>query len=113
MFWSFVIRISLNVKFQGTEKIEVFSQGTDDFRNLRCETLYIVDYKYVNIFNFAVLDIKLWLEEDDLDTHRSPHVFIQIYSIEGSKLIQILSSVSHNFIFNIANQKIFNMRNQQ
>ena len=39
--------------------MEVFSQGTDDSKNLRCETLYIV-----NIFNFAVLGIKLWLEED-------------------------------------------------
>ena len=31
---------------------------------LRCETLYIADYEYVNISNFTVLDIKLWLEED-------------------------------------------------
>ena len=48
--------------------MEVFSQGTDDSKNLRCETLYIGDYEYVNIFSFAVLDIKVWLEEDgDLD----------------------------------------------
>ena len=68
-FWSCVIRISLSVKSQGTEKIEVFSQGTDDSKNLRCETLYTADYEHINITSFAVLDIKLRLEEDsDLDT---------------------------------------------
>ena len=59
-----MIRICLNVKSQGTIKIEVFSQGTDDSKNLKCETLYIGNYKYVNISSFAVLGIKLWLEED-------------------------------------------------
>ena len=44
--------------------MEVFSQGTDDSKNLRCETLYTADYEYVNISSFAVLGIKLWLEED-------------------------------------------------
>ena len=48
----------------GLTKIEVFSQGTDDSKNLRCETLYIGDYEHVNISSFAVLGIKLWLEED-------------------------------------------------
>ena len=47
----------MNVKSQGTEKFEVFFQGTDDFKNFRCETLYIAAYKYVNISSFAVLDI--------------------------------------------------------
>ena len=60
----FVIRICLNVKSQRTKKIEVFSQRTDDSKNLRCETLYISDYEYVNISSFTVLGIKLWLEED-------------------------------------------------
>ena len=68
-----MIRISLNVKSQVTEKIEVCSQGTDDFENLRSETLHIAYHKYVNIFSFAVLDIKLCLEGDsELDTDRSP-----------------------------------------
>ena len=49
----------------GLKIIEVFSQGNDDSENLRCETLYIDDYKYVHISSFAVLGIKLWLEEDD------------------------------------------------
>ena len=33
----------------------------DDSKNLSCETLYISDYEYVNIFTFALSDIKLWL----------------------------------------------------
>ena len=45
-------------------KGDVFSQGTDDSINLGCETLYIGDCEYVNISSFAVLGIKLWLEED-------------------------------------------------
>ena len=44
--------------------MEVFSQGTDNSKNLRSETLCIADYEYVNISSFAVLDIKLWVEED-------------------------------------------------
>ena len=44
------------------KKNEVFSQGTDDSKNLRC--MYIGDYEYVNISSFAVLGIKLWLEEN-------------------------------------------------
>ena len=59
-----MIRICLSVKSQRTKKIEVFSQGTDDSKNFRCETLYIGDYEYVNISSFAMLGIKLWLEED-------------------------------------------------
>ena len=60
-----MIRICLNVKSQRTKKIKVFSQGTDDSKHLRYESLYIGDYEYVNISSFAVLGIKLWLEEDD------------------------------------------------
>ena len=59
-----MIRICFNVKSQWTKKIEVFSQGTDDSKILRWETLYIGDYEYVNISSFAVLGIKLWLEVD-------------------------------------------------
>ena len=59
-----MIRICLNVKCQQTRNIYVFSQGTGDSKNLRCETLYIGDDKYVSISNFAVLGIKLWLEEN-------------------------------------------------
>ena len=66
-------RDQLNVK---SKKIEDFYQGTDDSKNLRCETLYIADYDYVNISSFAVLDIKLGLEEDgDLDTDHPLYSF--------------------------------------
>ena len=52
-----------------TKKSEVFSEGTDDSKNLKCETLYIADYEYVNIASFAVSDVKVWFEGDsDLDT---------------------------------------------
>ena len=48
---------------------KVFSQGTDDSKNLRCKALYIADYEYLSITSRAVLDIKLWLEKNsDLDT---------------------------------------------
>ena len=69
-----MIRICLNIKSQRTKEIEVFSQGTDDSKNLRCETLYIGDYEYVNISSFAVLGIKLWLEEDD-DLNRNDPLY--------------------------------------
>ena len=51
--------MSLNFKSQGTEKIELFSQGTDDSPNLRFETLVIADYEYVKIYNFTLLNITL------------------------------------------------------
>ena len=53
-----MISISLMSNPKGL-KVEVFSQGTDDSKNLRCETLYIANYEYVNISSFAVLDIEL------------------------------------------------------
>ena len=71
-----MIRICLNVRSQRTKKIYVFSQGTDDSKNSRCETLYIGDYEYINISSFAVLGIKLWLEEDgDLNRNDPLHSF--------------------------------------
>ena len=48
-------------------KNEFFSQGTNDSKNLRFESLLIANYELVSIYSFAVLDttyIKLWLEED-------------------------------------------------
>ena len=54
--------------------MKVFSQETNDSKNLRCETLYIGDYGYVNISSFAVLNVKLWLEEDG-DLNRSDPLY--------------------------------------
>ncbi len=59
-FVGFVIRISLNFKSQGTEKIELFSQGTDEGPNLIFETLGIADYEYVKNSNITMLNITLW-----------------------------------------------------
>ena len=44
--------------------IEVFSQGTDNLKNLRFESLYFGDEENVHISFLARLGIKLWLEED-------------------------------------------------
>ena len=65
-----MIRISLNVKSQRTKtKFRFSPKGPTTPKNLRCETLYIADYIYVNISSFAVLGIKLWLE-DNVDLKR-------------------------------------------
>ena len=81
----FVIRICLNVKSQWTKKVEVFSQGADDSKNLRFETPYIGDYEYVNISSFAVLGYE---EDDDLNRNDPLRIIIQIHSVGSSKLIQ-------------------------
>ena len=67
-----MIRICLNAKSQRTKNIDVFSQGTDDPKNLRCETMYVDDYKYVKISSFAVLGIKL---EKDADLNRNDPLY--------------------------------------
>ena len=54
-----VIKIPLNFQSRGTEKIELASQGTYNFKILGNETLSIADYKYAKKFKFAMLDIKL------------------------------------------------------
>ena len=80
-FWGFVIRIRLKDKSKRTKKIEVFSQGTDDSKNLKCVALYIGDYEYVNISSFAEFGIKLWLEEDgDLNRNDLSYSFKSISS---------------------------------
>ena len=101
-----MIRICLSVKSQRTKKIKVFSQGTDDYKNLRCETLNIGNYEYVNTSSFAVLGIKLWLK-DDGDVNRNYPLysfkFIQSKVQNGYKM---LSSFSCILMSNIANLEI-------
>ena len=65
-FWDFVIKIALNFKSRGTKKIELSSQGTYNFQILGNETLIIADWEYIPIFRFALLDIKLWLKDDNI-----------------------------------------------
>ena len=103
----FVIRICLNAKSQQTKKIEVFSQGTDDSKNLRCETLHIGDYEYVNVSSFVVLDIKLWLAEDDDLNRGDPLYSLKFIQSKAQNWHKMSSSLNHNFISNKANLKIF------
>ena len=63
-FCSFQIKIALNFQWQGTEKLELFSQRIYSFQNLRNETLVIADYEHAKIFSFAMFDMKLWLKEE-------------------------------------------------
>ena len=72
-------RISLSVKSQGTKKMEVFSQGTDDSKNWRCETLYIADYEHINITSSTVLDIKLFNRRLKIDTKCCHLLAITLY----------------------------------
>ena len=63
-----MIRIWLNVKSQQTKKkLRFFPKGSTTQKNLICGILYIGDYEYVNISSFAVLGIKLCLEDGDLN----------------------------------------------
>ena len=104
-FWGFVIRICFNVKSIRTKQVEVFSQGTEDSKSLRCETLYISDYEYVNISSFAVLGIKLWLEEDGDLNRNDPLYSFKFIQSKAQNLYKMLSSFSYDFISNKANLK--------
>ena len=87
--------------------MEVFSQGTDDSKNLRCETLNIGDYEYVNISSSAVLGIKLWLEEDGDLNRNDPLYSFKFIQSKAQNQYKMLSSFSYNFISNITNLTIF------
>ena len=39
-------KVAVSFKSQGTEKIELYSQGTDDSISLRYENVITFDYKY-------------------------------------------------------------------
>ena len=71
----------LNVKSQRTKKIEVFSQGTDDSKNLRCETLYIGDYEYVNVSSFFCLGYKAMAGRRWQIKQKWSFTFILIHSV--------------------------------
>ena len=70
-------------------KTRVFSQGTHNSKNLRCETLYqymyVADFEYLNICSFVVLNMEL-LPEEEGDFHRD-------YSLYSFKFTQ--SKVQH------------------
>ena len=103
-----MIRICLNIKSQRTKKIEVFSQWTDDSKTLKCEALYIGDYEYVNVSSFAVLGIKLWLEEDD-DLDRNDPFYIHSNSFSrklkiDAKCYHLLAITLYPTFLHICNQ---------
>ena len=54
-----MIKIALNFKSRGTEKVELSSQGTYNFQILGNETVIVADYKYEKNFKFAMLYIML------------------------------------------------------
>ena len=56
-FSGFVIKMAVNVKSRGNEKIQTFLPR--DFQILGNETLIIAHYEYATIFMFAMLDIKM------------------------------------------------------
>ena len=57
---------------------------THDSENLRCETLYIGNYENVNVSIFAVLSIKLSLEEDsDFNRNNPLHSFSRKFKIDA------------------------------
>ena len=58
-FLDSVIKVTLNFKSRGTEKIELSSQRTYKFEILGNETVIIADYKDAKIFKIAILDVKL------------------------------------------------------
>ena len=51
---------------EGLKKIKLSSKGTKNFQILGKETLITADYEYENISRFSVLDIKLWLKDDNI-----------------------------------------------
>ena len=59
-----------------------------------------------------MLDMKSWMKEND-DVHTDYHKFIQIRSIEGTKLIEMLTSFNHYFISSTANLEILHIHYQQ
>ena len=69
--------------------MEVFSQETDDSKNLRYETLYIGNYIFVNISSFAVLGIKLWPEGNGNSNRNSPLYSFKFILSKGQNLYKM------------------------
>ena len=54
-----MIKLALNFKSRGTEKQTVFPKDLQISNFWKYDTLIITDYKYAEIFKFAMLEIKL------------------------------------------------------
>ena len=70
-----MIRMSLNIKSQGTKELSFSPNWTDDSKTLRSETLHIADYQYKKHFQLAFLDMNLRLEDDD-DSHTNHSLYL-------------------------------------
>ena len=84
-----------------------YYQENADPKNWRCETLYIGDYKYVNISSFVLLGIKLWLKEDGDLIRNDPSDSFNLIQSKAQDCYKMLLSFSYNFISNIAYLTIF------
>ena len=75
---------------EGTKKNSRFfqkvKQQADDSKNLRCETLYISNYEYVNV-SLLLCQILSYGWKKMATEHTSTFIFVKIYSVEGSKLM--------------------------
>ena len=54
-----MVKIALNFKSRGIEKIELSSQGTYNFQILGNETLIIADYNYAKNFQVCYVGYKV------------------------------------------------------
>ena len=80
----------MNIKSEGTEKIELFSQGTNVSQDLLYEAQVTDDNKLIKILSFALFGIKFLLRVMVITTHRSHLLFIQISSFKGQNLCKLL-----------------------
>ena len=65
-FCEFAIKIAFNFRYRETKKIELSYQGTYNFQLLGIKTLITADCEYTKIFRFTLLDIKLWLKDENI-----------------------------------------------
>ena len=106
-----MIRIYINVKSPRTTKSR-FSPKGPTTPNIRDVKLYNGDYEYVKTSSFAVLDAKLWLEEEgDL---AEMILYVHSNSFSGKlKIDKEFYYLIHSYISNIANLRILHICDQQ
>ena len=67
----------------------------------------IADYKYAKIFKFAMLDIKLYLKDDNILFQFWAFNWMNLNEYKGSFLFKSPSSSSRTFIPNTAKLEMF------
>ena len=113
IFWMiFVNRTSLKSMAESGHNDICFLQ-TNKSKYLTCEALYITDYEYINISSFAVLGIKLWLEEE-WDLHiDQPLYSLKFIQSKVQNCYKVLLSFSYNFYPTQQTWKFFHILNHQ